>query len=81
VTQFFEEIEKSTNRLMVARKGRPFYPNLKEREEFLQRAMKLREEVNEFRVNHKIEYPPEYPAFKINDWIVTYKIQEKTNAE
>jgi ribosomal protein L19E len=49
-------------------------PDLKEREEFLQTARKLREEVNKFRVKHKIEYPPEYPKFKINDWIVTYKI-------
>ena len=45
VTDFFEDKEESTKRLMDALKGRPVYPGDKEREEFLQRGEKLKEEV------------------------------------
>jgi hypothetical protein len=60
VTQFFEKKEESTKRLMDALKGRPVYPGQKEREELMERASKLREEIKAFRENHKIEDPPEY---------------------
>lgn len=54
VTQFFEKKEESTKRLMDALKGRPVYPGPNEREDMLQRAIKLREEVEAFRKNHNI---------------------------
>jgi len=38
VTQFFEDKEESTKRLMDALKGRPVYPGLKEREDILERG-------------------------------------------
>jgi hypothetical protein len=62
VTQFFENQEESTNRLKAALKGRPIYPGQKEREEFMDRANKLREEIAAFRLKNKIEDPPEYAA-------------------
>jgi hypothetical protein len=62
VTQFFKEKEESTNRLKTALKGRPVYPGQKEREEILQIASKVREEVNAFRFKYRIEDPPEYAA-------------------
>jgi hypothetical protein len=49
VTQFFENKEESTRRLMAALKGRPVYPGHKEREDIMQRARQLREEVKAFR--------------------------------
>ena len=67
VTQFFENKEESTKRLMDALKGRPVYPGHKEREDFLQRASKLREEVKAFREKHKIEDPPEHATGKIKE--------------
>jgi hypothetical protein len=54
VTEFFENKEESTKRLIDALKGRPVYPGHKEREDILQRASKLREEVKAFREKHKI---------------------------
>jgi hypothetical protein len=45
---------------MAALRGRPVYPGQKEREDILQRASKLREEIKEFRLKFKIEDPPEY---------------------
>jgi hypothetical protein len=60
VTQFFKNKEYSTKRLMDALKGRSVFPGQKEREDILQRASKLREEVMAFRLKHKIEDPPEY---------------------
>jgi hypothetical protein len=65
VTDFFQNKEDSTERLMVALKGRPVYPGHKEREDILQRGKKLREEIKAFREKHKIEDPPEYAAGKI----------------
>jgi hypothetical protein len=50
VTQFFTNKEESTNRLMAALRGRPVYPGKKEKEDILQRATKLREEIKAFRV-------------------------------
>jgi predicted house-cleaning noncanonical NTP pyrophosphatase (MazG superfamily) len=67
VTEFFENKEESTKRLINARKGRPVYPSHKEREDILKRASKLREEVKAFREKHKIEDPPEYAARKIKE--------------
>jgi hypothetical protein len=67
VTQFFENKEESTKRLMDALKGRPVYPAHKQREDILQRASKLREEVKAFREMHKIEDPPEYATGKIKE--------------
>jgi len=52
VTLFFENREESTKRLMDALKGRPVYPGHKQREDFLERASKLREEVKAFRLKH-----------------------------
>ena len=43
MTEFFENKEESTKRLIDALKGRPVYPSLKEREDILQRAKMLRE--------------------------------------
>jgi hypothetical protein len=40
VTQFFENKEESTKRLMDALKGRSVYTSQKEKEEFLQRVKK-----------------------------------------
>ena len=65
MTQFFKNKEESTKRLMDALKGRPVYPGHKEREDFLQRGKKLREEIKAFREKHKIEDPPEHAAGKI----------------
>jgi hypothetical protein len=65
VTEFFEDKEESTKRLIDALKGRPVYPGHKEREDILQRASKLREEVKAFREKHKIEDPPEYAEGKV----------------
>ena len=67
MTEFFENKEDSTKRLMNALKGRPVYPGDKEREDLLQIASILREEVNAFRLKHKIEDPPEFAAIKIKD--------------
>jgi gas vesicle protein len=64
VTQFFENKEESTKRLMDALKGRPVYPGLKESEELMERVSKLREEIKAFREKHKIEDPPEHAAAK-----------------
>jgi hypothetical protein len=50
---------------MDALKGRSVYPDEKEREDMLQRASKVREEVKAFRLKYKIEDPPEYAAGKI----------------
>ena len=58
VTQFFENKEESTKRLMDALKGRPIYPSRKERADILLRGIKLRDEVKAFRLKHKIEDPP-----------------------
>ena len=52
VTQFFENKEESTKRLMDALKGRPVYPGQKEREEFMNRVSKFREEIKEFRLKY-----------------------------
>jgi hypothetical protein len=41
VTQFFEDKEESTNRLMTALKGRPVYPGQKEMDDIVLRAKKL----------------------------------------
>ena len=62
MTQFFENKEESTKRLMDALKGRPVYPGKKERDDFLQRANKLKEEIKAFRLKNKIEDPPEHAA-------------------
>ena len=67
MTEFFENKEESTKRLIDALKGRPVYPGLKEREDILQRASKFREEIKAFREKHKIEDPPEYAAGKIKE--------------
>jgi hypothetical protein len=67
VTDFFQNKEESTKRLIDALKGRPIYPGNKEREDILQRASNLREEVKAFREKHKIEDPPEYAAGKIKE--------------
>jgi hypothetical protein len=67
VREFFENKEESTKRLIHALKGRPVYPGHKEREDILQRASKLREEVKAFREKHKILDPPEYAAGKIKE--------------
>ena len=50
MTQFFENQDESTNRLKAALKGRPIFPGQKEREEILERANRLREEVKAFRL-------------------------------
>ena len=50
---------------MDALKGRPVYPGHKEREEFLQRVSKFKEEIKAFREKHNIEDPPEHAAGKI----------------
>ena len=65
VTQFFENQEESTSRLKAALKGRPIYPGQKEREEFMNRANKFREEIKEFRLKYQIEDPPEFLAARI----------------
>jgi hypothetical protein len=62
VTQFFENREESTKRLMDALKGRPVYPAHKQREDILERGKKLRKEVEAFRLKYKIEDPPEHAA-------------------
>ena len=67
MTQFFENKEESTKRLMDALKGRPVYPGHKEREDLLQRGKKLRKEIKAFRLKHKIEDPPEYAGGKIQE--------------
>ena len=67
VTDFFEEKEESTKRLMDAIKDRPVYPGQKEREDILQKASQLREEIKAFRLKHKIQDPPEYAAEKIKE--------------
>jgi hypothetical protein len=54
VTEFFENKEESTKRLIHALKGRPVYPGLKEREEFRQKFSKLRDEIKAFREKHNI---------------------------
>jgi hypothetical protein len=54
VTEFFENKEESTKRLIHALKGRPVYPGHKEREDIFQRASKLREEIKAFREKHNI---------------------------
>ena len=54
VTEFFENKEESTKRLIHALKGRPVYPRHKEREDILQRGKKLREEIKAFRLKHNI---------------------------
>jgi hypothetical protein len=64
VTQFFDNKEESTKRLIDALKGRPAYPGKKEREVFMEKFSKLKEEIKAFRENHKIEDPPEYAAVK-----------------
>ena len=62
MTKFFENKEESTKRLKNALKGRPVYPGQKEREEILQRASKLREEIKAFRLKYNIEDPPNSAA-------------------
>jgi hypothetical protein len=54
VTEFFENKEESTKRLVDALKGMPVYLGLKEREEFRQKFIKLREEIKAFRLKHNI---------------------------
>jgi hypothetical protein len=54
VTEFFENKEESTKRLIHALRGRPVYPGHKEREDILQRASKLRDEIKAFRKKHNI---------------------------
>ena len=54
MTQFFENKEESTKRLMDALKGRPVYPGQKEREDILERGIKFREEIKEFRLKFQI---------------------------
>ena len=49
---------------MDALKGRPVYSGQKEREEFMEKFRKLREEIKAFREKHKIEDPPEHAAAK-----------------
>ena len=67
MTEFFENKEESTKRLINALKGRPVYPGHKERQDILQRASKLREEIKAFKEKHKIEDPPEYATGKIEE--------------
>lgn len=43
---------------MAALRGRPVYPGEKERREILQRGKELRDEINAFKENNKIEDPP-----------------------
>jgi hypothetical protein len=45
---------------MDALKGRPVYPGKKERDDLLQRASKLKEEIKAFRLKYRIEDPPEH---------------------
>jgi hypothetical protein len=45
---------------MDALKGRPVYPGQKERDDLLQRANKLKEEIKAFRLKYRIEDPPEH---------------------
>ena len=56
---------------MDALKGRPVYPGQKEREEFMERLIKLREEIKAFREKHKIEDPLEH------DWMDEKKKKKK----
>ena len=72
VTEFFENKEESTKRLIHALKGRPVYPGQKEKEDILQRGKKLRKEIKAFRLKHKIEDPPEYIAGKIEEVSFTF---------
>lgn len=67
VTQFFKNKEESTTRLKAARKGRPVYPSQKERDDFLQRVSEFKEEIKAFRLQHKIEDPPEYAEGRIEE--------------
>ena len=60
VTQYFQDKEDSTQRLKVALNGRPIFPGQKEREDIMDRACRVREEVKAFRLKYKIEDPPEY---------------------
>jgi hypothetical protein len=62
VTEFFENKEESTKRLMDALKGRPVYPGQKERDDLQQRATKLKEEIKAFRLKYRIEDPPQHAA-------------------
>lgn len=61
-TLFFNNKEESTIRLNAALKGKPVYPGQKEREEFLEREIKLREEVKAFKLKNNIQDPPEFQA-------------------
>jgi hypothetical protein len=65
VTQFFENKEESTQRLKAALKGRPVYPDQKERNQILQRKSKLKENLKAFRIKNMVEDPPEYTAGRI----------------
>ena len=67
MTQFFEDKVESTKRLMDALKGRPVYPGQKEREEFMEKFSKLREEIKAFREKYKIEDPPEHAVGKMEE--------------
>ena len=71
MTEFFENKEESTKRLLDARKGRPVFPDKKEREEFLSRGRTLREKIKAFRLKHKIEDPPELARYRSKE-VTTY---------
>ena len=64
VTQFFENKEESTQRLMAALRGRPVFPGEKERRDILERGKELREEMKAFKEKNKIEDPPEHKSKK-----------------
>ena len=67
VTQFFENKEESTQRLMAALRGRPVYPGEKERMEILKRGKELRDEIKAFKKDNKIEDPPEHKSKKAGE--------------
>jgi hypothetical protein len=58
---------ESTNRLKAALKGRPIFPGQKERDEIVERASRVREEVEAFRLKYRIEDPPEYALRRIEE--------------
>ena len=78
VTQFFQDREESTNRLKAALKGRPIFPGQKEREDILERASRVREEVQAFRIKYRIEDPPEYAA-RSKEMVIQYSNKYRNN--
>ena len=49
-------------RLLRALGGRPVYPGQTERENILKKGRELREKIKAFRLNYRIEDPPEHAA-------------------